>query len=693
MSQTVETAAGSPVRRYAGSGFRPDIEGLRAVAIGLVLAYHAAPTLVRGGFVGVDVFFVISGFLITGLLVREIDRTGRISLRRFYARRARRLLPATAVVLVVTAILTTLYLPVTQRSIFGWDIASAALYVSNWRMADRSVDYLAEGIAPSPIQHFWSLAVEEQFYIVWPLLILAAILLARRSGWPLRRLLTGGILLVTLPSLAWSVHMTATNPAAAFFVTPTRLWELGIGALTALALPTLTRLGPRAGVWLRTIGIVVILGSGLLLTTAVPWPGTAALLPVLGTTLAIVGGTTAMTTDPVGRGLTWRPVVWIGGLSYSLYLWHWPLLVAAQAHYGELGIKRAALITALAIIPAWICHRLVENPIRFSPRLTKQPMLTLSIGANLTFIGLVAGLILTTTNPAPAPTPASAPQAVGAQVIVDDPDDADSLWTRDTAESITPSPQSAVKDIPSAYADHCQAPAPESDVKECVSGDLDGSRTVVLVGDSMAMQWQPALDDLGQKLGFRLVVVTKSDCPFTDAVVLLDGKPFTTCTEWNAAALSRVIEIEPDLVITSYSSATADPTGHDDGRSAMIQGTHSRWKTLNDAGIPVAVILKNSFTPGEIYECVAQEPENLSACAFPVSNPTESTQREAAEGLADTTLIDLNPYICPGDMCPAVIGNVLVYRQGSHLTRTYVMTLEPLLDEALRAHPALAAAP
>src|SRR5690625_1620526 len=217
------------------SAFRPDIEGMRAVAIGLVLIYHAGLSQLPGGFVGVDVFFVISGFLITGLLIREIERTGRISLRRFYARRAKRLLPATGVVLIATSLLTWLTISAVEWRDFGLDIVASALYVVNWQLASRSVDYLAEDVGLSPVQHFWSLAVEEQYYIVWPLLLaVLAWSLKRRRSVNVRRSMSVAIALLIIVSFASSIYFTSDDPARAFFITPTRLWELGIGAAVAI---------------------------------------------------------------------------------------------------------------------------------------------------------------------------------------------------------------------------------------------------------------------------------------------------------------------------------------------------------------------------------------------------------------------------------------------------------------------------
>ncbi len=319
-----------------GSGFRPDIEGLRAVSVLLVLVYHAGVARVKGGFVGVDVFFVISGFLITGLLVRELESTGRISLLGFYARRAKRLLPATALVLVATAAATWAFLPLTDRATFATDIFSAAFYVVNWRLADRSVDYLAEDVGPSPVQHFWSLAVEEQFYIVWPLLLaLAAWIFGRRGGVGRTRL-AFALAFVAVPSFVWSLRLTSRDSATAFFVTTTRLWELAVGAAVAIGERRWSALSRPVAVGLGWAGLVAIACSAFLFREGARWPGFGALLPTLGAAAVIVAGHVP-TTAGAARFLSLSPMVWIGGLSYSLYLWHWPLLVAARGPFQYVG--------------------------------------------------------------------------------------------------------------------------------------------------------------------------------------------------------------------------------------------------------------------------------------------------------------------------------------------------------------------
>ena len=683
--------------KHRSTAFRPDIEGLRAVAIGLVLIYHAGVDWVPGGFVGVDVFFVISGFLITSLLVREIERTGRVALAQFYARRARRLLPAAALVLVAAALMTWWLLPITQRRVFGLDIVSAAFYVVNWRLADRSVDYLAEDVAASPVQHFWSLAVEEQFYIVWPLLIIVGLLVARRFSTPLRPTLGVALALVVVPTFAWSVHQTAASPSTAFFVTSTRLWELGIGAAVAVGALWWKRLPRAFAIVLGVLGALGLAYSGFVIDAQDPWPGSLAMVPVLATAAVIIAGVSAADTG-VNRLLAWRPFVWVGGISYSLYLWHWLFIVGGTAHYGELGAKRGLLLTALAFIPAWLSHRLVENPVRFSPRLARSNGLSLSLGGNLSLAAAIAGLVLCLPLIAAPPTPVAADptKPFGAAAIAADEQGAADLWKLDTADSITPAPEQATADVPDAYDRGCQVSQDSSAPVECVYGDENGDVTVALVGDSKALQWITALDEIGKERGWRVITHTKSTCAFTAADVLRDGKPYDTCNEWNDAVTALLLEQKPALVITSQNAARAAVAGSGSSAGtseAMVAGLEERWGQLRDAGITVAAIANNAAPDDEVYECVAQHPDALSTCAFEATYPTREVQSAAARATG-AVVLDLSELICPGGKCPAVIGDVLVYRQGSHLTRTYVSTLtEPLHAQLVSALAATPAAP
>ncbi len=687
-----ETGAHRVRERGAGS-FRPDIEGMRAVAIGLVLVYHAGVGYVPGGFVGVDVFFVISGFLITGLLIREIEKTGRISLPTFYARRAKRLLPATGLVLVVTTILTWLTTSAVEWRSFGLDVVAAATYVVNWRLADRSVDYLAEDVGASPVQHFWSLAVEEQFYIVWPLLlVLLAWWIRRHHRLGIRPVLAGGIVAVILPSLAYSIFLTATSPAAAFFVTPTRLWELGIGALVAIGAPMwqqVPRLVAVIGGW---CGFAAVVASGVMISSAAAWPGYAALVPTVGTAVMIVAGYTSGGAGVAGL-LSWRPAVWIGGLSYSLYLWHWPLLTAATAQWGELGARWGLLIVAASIVPAYLSLKLIENPIRFAPSIARSNRLSLSVGANFTAVGVVAGLALVLVVPSGGGS-ASSQQAQGATALgseVQPP--AGTTKSLASVDWFVPDAVTAVDDVP-PYPEHCQVDQESPVPVRCEWGDPDGNVTIGVVGDSKIMQWYSAIGEIAEDKGWRVVSYTKSACGFHDGMQVNKGEPYESCAAWNDAALQELVELRPDVVLTSQrvNDVLADASDIE-SRSvdAMVDAQVRRWTQLTSVGIPMVVLLDNPNPDGlVVYECVADHPEDLAACTFDretgVHESGAAAQARAAEQVSNVQVIDMASEICPDDECVPVIGNVLVYRQSSHITDTYARTLvEPLRQKLVTA--------
>ncbi len=669
----------------AHRGFRADVEGLRALAVVLVLLYHAGLAVVPGGFIGVDVFFVISGFLITSLLVREVERTGRLSVVGFYARRAKRLLPAAAMVLAVTAVLVRLFVSPVDWRVYGGDIAASAAYVVNWRLAHRAVDYLAEDVGLSPVQHFWSLAVEEQFYLVWPLLVVVVAWWVRRTGRPLYSAMAIALALVAIPSLLWSLYLTSSDPARAYFVTTTRIWELALGAAVAMATPLWTRLGRIPAAVLGWCGLAAVLVAGLRFSTDLAWPGYAALVPTLGTAAVIAAGTGAGNGGPLV--VLGRPsVVWVGGLSYSLYLWHWPLVVAATHVFGGLTAWTGAAVVAVSVVPAWLTHRLVENPARYSRALARVPRRSLAVGAALSAVGVVAGLGLVISA---RPADVSDRAAPGAAVLGTTPQD---YVAPDRVRAVVPDPLAAQDDVPDAYARGCQAPEDSSAMITCDYGDPAGDVSVALVGDSKALQWISALDSIGREQGWKITTYTKSACAFSAAVIPLDGEPFSTCHDWNTVVLRDLTAERPDFVLTSHGAHVAyvapDEPAAGATRSAMVAGLRESWAALADAGIQV-LVLRDNPTPRQtpVYECVAENLNDLSACAFDRSpaqdNGGAPPQIVAARGLANVHLVDLNDFICPGGQCPAVIGDVLVYRQGSHLTETFVDSLSPQLEVAL----------
>src|SRR3954454_77412 len=340
---------------------REEIQALRALAVVLVVVYHYWPAVAPAGFVGVDVFFVISGFLITDMLMREVTARGTVSLPRFWARRARRLLPAALLTIAVCAVATIAFVPVTYWQQFFGEMRASAAYAQNWHLASSAVDYFAPHDR-SPVQHFWSLSAEEQFYLVWPLLLLAGIGLARLLGRVrvTRRSIAAVLGAASTASLAYSVAATAADPLVAYFSTPARAWEFGAGALLAFAAPGERH--PRARAALSWVGFAAILVAALGHTSRTQFPGWVALLPVAGALAVMRAGLPRVRWAP-SPALRLPPVQFRGDVSYSVYLWHWPLWVLAPFVLGrEVGdVPGAAGLFAVTILLAWLTKIAVEN--------------------------------------------------------------------------------------------------------------------------------------------------------------------------------------------------------------------------------------------------------------------------------------------------------------------------------------------
>ncbi|WP_299052719.1 acyltransferase family protein [uncultured Nocardioides sp.] len=661
-----------------GAGLRLDIEGLRGIAVLTVLLYHLGAPVLSSGFAGVDIFFVISGYLITGLLIREAERSGRVSMLDFYARRARRLLPAASLVLLVTAAAGWWLLPGSTHVNLGRDVVASTLYVLNWELAARSVDYLAEDAAPSALQHYWSLSVEEQFYVVWPLLILLCLVLVRRFGLRLRPTLIVAIGGVGVASFGWSVYATAVEPATAYFVTTTRVWELAVGAGLAIAANRLALAGRsvvQVLAWLGAVGIVlgVTVFSG-----STPWPGYAAALPVLGTAALIAAGGTGHSTLP-GRALSWRPLVWIGGLSYATYLWHWPLIVLSKEVFGKPGLLQAPVLAAASIGLAWLTGKLVERPVRFHPALVARPLRSLLVALVAMAVTCAAGVAVALSVPTlPAYDDVTEP---GARALVANPDGEE--WTVisdprdafDRSGTLVPDPSVATLDQP--LVDECQVRGPLAELppERCTFGDVDGDVEVAMMGDSKMVQWFPALDRLGDIEGWRIRTLGKAGC-----VPSRTGKTDQKCDEYSNNVLDSFAEGDaPDRVIISVRGAYKN-SGR--GFAAAID-------EMQEMGIDVVLLADNPGPPSgkRVYQCVDRS-ERYGGCGFDAQRGYDESGLGIMEDAAEETgapLVDLNPFICPESRprCSPAIGGVLVYRQSSHLTQTYVYTMLPMLHREL----------
>ena len=676
------------------AGFRQDIEGLRAVSVLAVVLWHAGLPWLPGGYVGVDVFFVISGFLMTTILVTELERDGTIKLAAFYARRARRLLPAALTALVGTAILTLTLLPSHRWPDIGRDIAASAAYVVNWTLAGGSVDYLAQDAPPSPLQHFWSLAVEEQFYIVWPVLLLLVPVLFRRR-------LRGGIVVVTalafVASLVFSIYLTQTNPSVAYFVTPTRIWELALGGLVALGAADWRHL--RGGVarvsgWL---GLAMILLAIVTYSDATPFPGWQALLPTVGAALVLIAGPAAGTSGPIVV-LRPPPMQFLGKISYSLYLWHWPLLVVAMQLLGnghQVPLTSGLAVAALSVVPAWLSWKYVEEPVRArGSRFTRLSLTrqSLRLGFNCSLAGLIVGsaVVLAGGPQVPEESPTWVlPEAVqtardpfGAMVLGDDPVGSPAGAAVDFVAVLDPPPDALEADLPAFQPEGCHVGLTASEPGFCEAGDPDGDALIVLVGDSHAAQWITAMDLLGRANGWRIGTMTKSSCPFVEGVdIQRAGQTYWQCLDWNEAVRQELLAMQPEVVLFSHAAYAIEP-------DAMAEGLERAIAPLEASSIQVGVIRDVPRADENMRHCMLENPQKLTSCSFSRESGLARAgtgQTELITMRPDLPLIDLTDYICPREMCSPVIGGVPVYRDSNHLSATYVRSLSSHL--AALVHP------
>ncbi len=657
----------------------------------LVLGFHAGVPLLSGGFVGVDVFFVISGFLITGLIVREVRRTGRLSLSRFWARRARRLLPATAVVLGAVAVMTIVVLPITRWSSIAWDIGTSALYVVNWRLADQSVNYLVSDDAPSPLQHFWSLAVEEQFYLVWPLLIVLLLWVQRRFRLSLTKVLIVGIAAIAVPSLAWSVFLTETNPGHAYFVSTTRLWELAVGAGLALVAHRLRRIPDGLAHPLGVLGLGAIAYAAITFDAGTSFPGAAALIPTLGTAAVLIAGGLERRTAATVL-LDTPPMRDIGTLSYSLYLWHWPLLVGATVVLGRddgtLSVPLGLLVVGFSAVPAWLTYRIVEEPFHHARMFVRFPARAAVLAASCTAVGVAAAAVV--SYAVPQSTAAADRDVPGAAVLSEDSATDPDAEPVDTVEHIVPSVLEAEEDRATLDGRTCIEVVTGTELESCEYGPDDADVTVAVVGDSKMDQYLPALEQIAEERQWEIVTYLKSACPLVRVPVERDDKVNEDCAEYNEDRYEALLENDSiDYVLTSQrlSLALTDDEPKEERFETMVEAQRDTWRLLEDDGKDVIVVLDNPYPQLDVMECVATHEDQLSECAFPRKDGDTRggapAQLAALEEAPEVESADVRDFICPGDTCPPVIGNTLVYRRGSHITATYAETLAPHLDDEL----------
>jgi peptidoglycan/LPS O-acetylase OafA/YrhL len=669
-------------------GVRLEIQALRAIAVSVVVVFHVWPDVLHGGYIGVDVFFAISGFLITSLLVREIDRDGRISLPGFWARRARRILPAALVTLLVAAIGVLIWVPTSHWSDMLEEIGASTLYIENWRLAHEAVDYFA-ATAPSPVQHFWSLSVEEQFYLVWPVALTIALAVAgrrhRRAG---AAIVMAGL---TVASLIYSIVHTPADPASGYFVTPARAWEFGLGGLLAL-LPQFDRSPVHVRAALSWMGLAAIAVSAIVYTPSTHFPGTAALLPILGTLAVIRAGMPETRWAPSGL-FRLRGVQDIGNLSYSIYLWHWPLIVLVPYAISlDPGPRRMAVL-GLTLVLSALSKRLIEDPIRAAPSLVRRrPRATFAV--SLVGTGIVLAVLgygalknddqLKADEQKTARVVEEHLSCFGAAAMdPTHPCDNPKLKT-----TVVPTPVQAARVTNSS----CKIVERAGRVRACAFGvpASQATKTVALFGDSHASHWRAALEVVARERHWHGLSVTHTGCPFSKAVADLEEPQRSECIEWNHdAAAWLATHPEVTAIFTSQHSGAsfATPAGADPFET-KVKGYVDLWSSLPQSVRDIVVIHDTPRSRGDTQDCVSEAIDNQKpagpACAESRTWATRADPAvKAAEEVTNHRMhtVDLTNFLCDTKKCYPVVGGVLVYRDEGHMTQTFAATLGPYLGK------------
>ena len=605
------------------------IQGLRALAALLVTIFHAK--LLPGGFIGVDIFYVISGYLITGLILREIENTGKLDLQTFYQRRIKRLLPTSVFVLFVTAIVGMFVLPAITRDALGRDLFAAATYISNYLFAWWENDYQNLDATPSPFIHYWSLAVEEQFYVVWPIFIL----LLSRYG---KRAVFRGIAAVTFLSLLLSIYQTQTSPIWAFYSLPTRAWELGFGALLLFVPDTFWK--NRFIPWFGVIGIAL---ASFRFDEKTAFPGINALLPVVST--AVLIGSISIWPRAFNDLSNNRISQWLGSISYPLYLWHWPALVLPSSALGRpLRIRERIFCIILTIILAHFTSKYIEQPIRHKKIAGKE---IYQFFAATTVISLVAGVIISFSS--------------SSMITVKGTD-----YKFNLVE---------VMQKPAVYGDDCHSNYGETESGECTYGDLNSETTIVLYGDSHAAQWFPTLLKLANEKGFKLVSLTKSACPSVDVPRADQGAYKNVhCETWRDKSVKRIKQIRPAAVILSSYQYFTPPSGYSDKNKWWKDGQERLLSSLRGSSDHLIYISDTPKPLRDIPNCLASR--DVNSC-----NTTERTPVKIIRGFE---IIDPTPWLCT-KLCPAIQDGYVVYRDSSHISVAAALALKPQLEAALVA--------
>lgn len=645
--------------------FRPEIEGLRAVAALLVAVYHIWMMRVSGG---VDVFFVVSGFLITTSLLSRYARDGYINFFNFIFGLLKRLLPNALLVLTVVLIASYFIMPEYRHAGIIKEIFASIFYFENWQLAISGTDYLNQGNEKSPVQHFWAMSIQGQFYVIWFLVISLAILIHKKFKIEFKKSFLGILLTLIVISFIFSVYLTGVNQPLAYFDTRTRVWEFGLGGLLLLIIYRI-----KLPKFLSTImgwsGLVILLSTGLLLDVENSFPGYIALLPVMAAVFILVAGENTSKLG-VEKFLGSKFMVWLGGLSYGLYLWHWPLLSFYYVIFDttDVSILHGILIIFISLVLSYLANRFLENPInqligKNNFTFKKFLPIILQLGVVIILLGVwFIGSELKSSQQENLAGNSEYPGVLAEEIS----------FSPEGTEPI-PALENAKDDRADAYADGCQISPRDSEVKICEYGNTDDyDYTIALVGGSKSTHWLPSLQELGEN--YRILNVTKSGCRFS-----LDNSESIAddCYEWNTKVVDELAEYNPDAVVTL--ADVARPAYEE-----VPEGFIEQFEKLNNYDIPILAIRDTPYFSKDVVECLSQE-NGINDCSIEKSktiSPTPAWEK-LSNPPENVTYVDYTDYICTEDTCPPVVGNIVAYLDKSHMTATFNKTFAPIIRKDL----------
>ena len=691
---------------------RTDIEGLRAVAVMLVLLFHAGVPGMDGGYVGVDVFFVVSGFLITSLMINERDDTGRVSLSGFYSRRIRRILPMSSLVALATLAASWVWLEPLRIRGLAVDVLASAGFSSNFVFASRGADYLTSTLPPSPLQHFWSLAVEEQFYVVWPALVVLVCtgVGAGRGSMVRARVALLSAVTVVASFVACMAQMESSQ-VRAFYWPHTRAFELAAGALLACVPAVGGRVWRAVESALAWCGLAVVVGCAFVLDETTRFPGPWAAVPVAATVLLLRGGdTTNWAPDSV---LRFAPLQWVGARSYSAYLWHWPVLVVAAAAVGrDLTVAEGLVCLAMSLALSELSYRWLENPVRLRRDLAgakafafggamllavaaagsvaraNPPDLSVGPAATAPSIEVTTTSVAAppVTDPSSSTTAPVAPALPGESATIQPV--ADALYGMNVPPNLSPSLSGALGDQPVIYGNECHAGFSVVEPKDCVFGDPTSSVVVGLYGDSHAAQWFPAFEKVAIKNKWRLITYTKRGCPPVDVEVYSKvlGKVYTECGPWRRNVERKMVADRVKVVFVAAFDRLLDAqTRIPIWQKPWRDGLRATFATLRGAGITPVLVEDTPYPNQDVPTCLSANRSSVTGCNITVSAGFRPDMVEMREDFAreGVPLLRTRQWFCTATQCPVIVGNLLVYRDDNHMTVTWARFVAPLLDAAV----------